>query len=122
VSARTELLLRELAASIREEVGQLPTGVEGLGAEIARARADARMSLDEVARAAGLTKSHVWELEQGRARNPTIRAVSGLATALGVPFLRLAQAAMNSSAKPIPVAGSRDDQKSTPQTEWGARR
>lgn len=95
MSVRTEHLLRELAAAIREEVWQLPTEVECLGAEIARARGDARMSLAEVARAAGLTKSHVWELEQGRARNPTIGAINWLATALGVPFLRLAQAAMH---------------------------
>lgn len=42
------------------------------------------MSLDDVAKASGFTKSHVWELEQGRARNPTVRAVWGIADALGV--------------------------------------
>ena len=42
------------------------------------------MSLDDVAKASGFAKSHVWELEQGRARNPTVRAVWGIADALGV--------------------------------------
>ncbi len=41
------------------------------------------MSLDDVAKASGMTKSHIWEMEQGRARNPTVRAVWGIARALG---------------------------------------
>lgn len=55
-----------------------------LGARIKLLRALRRMSLDEVGQAAGLTKSHVWELEQGRSRNPTVNAVWGLARALSV--------------------------------------
>lgn len=42
------------------------------------------MSLDDVAQASGFTKSHVWELEKGRTRNPTVRAVWSLSAALGV--------------------------------------
>lgn len=42
------------------------------------------MSLDDVATASGFTKSHVWELERGKSRNPTVRAVWSLAKALGV--------------------------------------
>jgi transcriptional regulator with XRE-family HTH domain len=42
------------------------------------------MSLEAVGNAAGLTKSHVWELERGRSVNPTVNAVWGLATALCV--------------------------------------
>lgn len=42
------------------------------------------MSLQDVADASGFTKSHVWELERGRSRNPTVRAVWSLANALGV--------------------------------------
>lgn len=51
---------------------------------IADTREARRMSLQEVADASGFTKSHVWELEQGRSRNPTVRAVWSLAAALGV--------------------------------------
>lgn len=43
-----------------------------------------KMSLEDVAAASGFTKSHVWELEKGTSRNPTVRAVWGLARALGV--------------------------------------
>lgn len=42
------------------------------------------MSLEDLAGASGFTKSHVWELESGRSRNPTVRAVWGLSSALGV--------------------------------------
>jgi len=93
---RIEALMRDLTAAIREEVGALPTGVQTLAEEIAAARKRARMSLQDVADASGFTKSHVWELEQGRSRNPTIGMVSGLSKALGVPFLRLAEASLNS--------------------------
>lgn len=96
-ASRTEQLLRELAASIREDIGGLPTGVLTLGEEVRAARERTRMSLQEVADASGFTKSHVWEIEKGRARNPTIGMVAGLSKALGVPFHRLAQAALNTS-------------------------
>ena len=58
--------------------------VEQFAQRMKAVRKDRRMSLDEVAKAAGFTKSHVWELERGRARNPTVRAVWGIADALGV--------------------------------------
>jgi len=97
MSERTEHLLRELAAAIREEVGALPENVLTLGEELKLARSRSRMSLQEVADASGFTKSHVWEVEQGRARNPTVGMIAGLSRGLGVPFLRLAQAALNTS-------------------------
>lgn len=53
-------------------------------ARIAETRKLRRMSLDDVAVASGFTKSHVWELENGRSRNPTVRAVWSLARALCV--------------------------------------
>jgi DNA-binding XRE family transcriptional regulator len=53
------------------------------------------LSLQEVANRAGITKSHMWELEQGRAVNPTIWTVYGLSRALGVPFSIMAAGALN---------------------------
>lgn len=106
MSARVERLMLELAAAMREEIGALPDNILTLGEELKTARANARMSLQEVADRSGFTKSHVWEVEQGRSRNPTIGMVSGLSKALGVPFLRLAQAALNSSE---PQPPSRDN-------------
>lgn len=62
---------------------------------IAKERAALKLSLQEVADAAGITKSHMWELEKGRAVNPTVWTVYGLAKALGVPFTVMAAGALN---------------------------
>ena len=42
------------------------------------------LSLQDVADRADLSKSHIWELEQGRARNPTVDTAVRLARAFGV--------------------------------------
>jgi len=42
------------------------------------------LSLQDVADRAGMTKSHIWEIEAGNARNPTLGAMIGIAKALGV--------------------------------------
>lgn len=55
-----------------------------LGTRVKLLRELRGMSLQAVGDAAGLTKSHVWELEQGRASNPTVNAVWGLSAALCV--------------------------------------
>lgn len=49
---------------------------------IATRRKELGLSLDEVARRAGCTKSHVWELEKGRTANPTIGIALALCDAL----------------------------------------
>jgi transcriptional regulator with XRE-family HTH domain len=99
VSERVEYLLRELAYAIREDIAAIPENILTLAEELKLARTMADLSLQDVADRSGFTKSHIWEVEQGRARNPTIGFVSGLAKALGVPFLRLAQAALNTAEK-----------------------
>lgn len=55
-----------------------------LGTRIKLLRELREMTLQQVADASGLTKSHVWELERGGAINPTVNAVWGLSTALCV--------------------------------------
>jgi transcriptional regulator with XRE-family HTH domain len=55
-----------------------------LGTRIKLLREMRGMTLQAVGNAAGLTKSHVWELEQGRSVNPTVNAVWGLSAALSV--------------------------------------
>lgn len=55
-----------------------------LGKAIKANRKRAEMSLQDLATAAGLTKSYVWELEVGRQTNPTVKAIHGLATALSI--------------------------------------
>lgn len=100
VSERINALIVELTAAIRDEVATIPENVKTLGEEISEARARSRLSLQDVADASGFAKSHVWELEHGRSRNPTVAMVAGLSAALGVPFLRLAQAALNTQRIP----------------------
>jgi transcriptional regulator with XRE-family HTH domain len=50
----------------------------------AKLREDRGLTLQEAGDRAGFTKSHMWEFEQGRAVNPTIRMLLGLARAYGV--------------------------------------
>jgi DNA-binding XRE family transcriptional regulator len=65
-----------------------------LGQMIRQRRKALGLSLDQVAQAAGCTKSHIWEMEQDRSRNPTVSMVWGLAGALSVPFPVIAAAAL----------------------------
>lgn len=59
-----------------------------IAAQISRRAAETRarlgLSLQAVADRAGISKSHMWELEQGRATNPTIATAVAVARALGV--------------------------------------
>lgn len=55
-----------------------------LGTRIKLLREMRGMTLQEVGSAAGMTKSHVWELERGKSINPTVNAVWGLSAALCV--------------------------------------
>lgn len=67
-----------------DTVTQKGFAFDGMQARIKETRKARNMSLDDVAASSGFTKSHVWELEQGKSRNPTVRAVWGLSKALGV--------------------------------------
>ena len=61
---------------------------EDVAATMAKRCADLReqhgLSLQAVAERAGLSKSHVWDMEQGRSRNPTVDTAVRLARAFGV--------------------------------------
>lgn len=48
------------------------------------------LSLQELANRAGIAKSHVWQIEQGKSANPTIATTVGIARALGVSLDYLA--------------------------------
>lgn len=58
--------------------------VATIAARMREIRAARGLSLQGVADRAGLAKSHVWEIEQGRSANPTIATTVGIASALGV--------------------------------------
>lgn len=61
---------------------------DDVAATMAKRCADLReqhgLSLQAVADRAGLSKSHVWDMEQGRSRNPTVDTAVRLARAFGV--------------------------------------
>ncbi|MCM0751990.1 hypothetical protein DEA98_14045 [Brucella pseudogrignonensis] len=43
-----------------------------------------KLSLQQVADRAGTSKSHIWEMENGRSKNPTVDMAVSIANALGV--------------------------------------
>ena len=62
---------------------------EAFGRTIRECRKARKLSLQEVADRAGFAKAHIWELENGRSKNPTVRAVWAVAGALGLSPARL---------------------------------
>lgn len=50
-----------------------------LAARIGELRHASGQSLQDVATAVGVTKTHIWELERGRAQNPSLAVIRGLA-------------------------------------------
>jgi len=61
----------------------------GFGARIAELRREANESLQQVAEAVGVTKTHIWELERGRTSNPSLAVIRGLADHFGVSVASL---------------------------------
>lgn len=59
-----------------------PQITEHIGAFIKRRRTELRLSLEDVASRMDCSKAHVWELEKGRSKNPTLWIVLGLCDAL----------------------------------------
>ena len=55
-----------------------------LGSRLTRLRSDKKQSLQDVASAVGVSKAHIWELEKGRADNPSMGLVTRLADHFGV--------------------------------------
>lgn len=55
-----------------------------LGEQIKKFRVAHKLSLQDVADRVGASKAHIWELETGRAKNPTIELVTKLATCFEV--------------------------------------
>lgn len=64
------------------DITDLDEALGMLGARMFRRRTELGVTLEQVAKLAGTTKSYVWDIEQGKSRNPTIRNVWRLAHAL----------------------------------------
>lgn len=56
--------------------------LKAIGHTVARLRERRKMTLQDLADASGLSKSWVWEIEQGRNSSPTVKSVWALADAL----------------------------------------
>lgn len=54
------------------------------------AREENGLSLSAAADLIGCTKSHLWDLEQGRSTNPTIKTLAGISRALELKIETLA--------------------------------
>ena len=61
----------------------------GLATRIADLRRKRKESLQDVAAAVGVTKTHIWELERGRAKNPSLAVIKGLANHFGISIASL---------------------------------
>ncbi|MCB1470129.1 MAG: helix-turn-helix transcriptional regulator [Rhizobiaceae bacterium] len=48
-----------------------------------------KLSLQELADAAGVSKAHIWDLETGRSKNPSIELLTKLANKLDVAVIDL---------------------------------
>lgn len=60
-----------------------------LATKLQKLRTAKRQSLQDVADAVGASKAHVWELEKGTAKNPSIELVRKLADHFGVSIASL---------------------------------
>jgi len=60
-----------------------------LATRIAELRRQKNESFQDVATAVGVTKTHIWELERGRAKNPSLQVIEGLANHFGVSIAYL---------------------------------
>lgn len=60
-----------------------------LGAKLKELRLKKGLSLQDLGTAVGASKAHIWDLETGRAKNPTIELLTKLSTVLGTSIAEL---------------------------------
>lgn len=61
----------------------------GLGRRITELRLKKKQSLQDVATSVDASKAHIWEIEKGRASNPSMELVTKLADHFGVSVAML---------------------------------
>lgn len=76
--------------------GMRAEGVFPLDFLVRQKRKERGLTLEQLADAAGSSKSHIWSIEKGNFRNPTVGMLYGISIALGVPFIELAESAIES--------------------------
>jgi transcriptional regulator with XRE-family HTH domain len=60
-----------------------------LGAKLLRLRVEKKMSLQDLATALDISKTHLWEIEKGRSRNPSIEILTSIANHFRIPIADL---------------------------------
>ncbi|MBA4385350.1 MAG: XRE family transcriptional regulator [Anaerolinea sp.] len=60
-----------------------------LGSRLKELRLRKGSSLQHVADSVGASKAHIWELETGKSKNPSVELLSGLARYFDVPIATL---------------------------------
>lgn len=96
-TAKIEELLAVIDRSIREIVSTtINAPATGLSLEdlVLLERSNANLTLQQLADRAGLAKTHIWEIEQGKTFNPTVSSCAALAKALGISFEVVCHAAL----------------------------
>ncbi len=73
------------------------------GRYLANLRKSLKLSLQDVASRAAISKAHLWEMENGGSINPGIATICALGVALDVDPKALAEAAINDHMKQIKV-------------------
>lgn len=93
------------SASSRQPVEAGPGEPPAVGRTLAALRQSRALSLDELSRRAGVSKSMLSQIERNQA-NPTVAVVWRLANALGVPLAQLLGTPQDSGPAPIEVVGA----------------
>jgi transcriptional regulator with XRE-family HTH domain len=88
-----------------------------LGAKLAELRLRKGESLQEVAAAVGVSKTHVWQLEKGNSDNPSIELLKKFAEHFSVPLSYLAGAQEESLLADVEAQQFFRDFKSLSDTE-----
>lgn len=65
-------------------------------------------SLQQLADAVGASKAHIWDLETGRAKNPSVELLTKISSFLGVPLATLVGETQNSDEEAEMIALWRD--------------
>jgi len=69
--------------------GETMTTASTFGVRLRNMRMKSKLSLQELADKIGASKAHLWEMEQGKTKNPSLALLTELSRALGVPIKEL---------------------------------
>lgn len=93
-----------------------------LGGKLRDQRIKKKLSLQDVAEKVGASKAHIWELETGRAKNPTLELLTKLAKALSVSVADLIGENPDAETDPRLVGMYRDLKQLKPSDQEAIQR